>query len=86
MPTLVMMDSSTLTDWFPGKVPPARTGLYQIKAYEDLYFSYFDGASWSWGYRDPANVKPEQKRCSPPYRWRGVVKPTENLHSVCCIG
>lgn len=75
-----------LTDWFSGKVNPARFGVYQIMVYGEVFFSYFDGETWSWGYRDPLNVDPVRKRCSPPHKWRGVVNPTEGFHWFGCYG
>jgi hypothetical protein len=75
-----------LTDWFPGKTKPVRFGIYQIKVYSEVFFSYFDGENWSWGYRSPFHVQPDQRRCSPPHKWRGVVTPTEGLHWIGCYG
>lgn len=37
-----------VTDWFPGKIKPARGGMYQIKLYlpDSVGFAYFRRGVW----------------------------------------
>jgi len=72
-----------VTDWFPAKVLPVRTGLYQVRTWrsgglDEVEWCWFDVelGKWGWAYAD------KRAACSKVWRnpqgaiqekaWRGV--------------
>ena len=72
------------TPWFPPSVEPVRVGWYQVEwlygEHTELWFNYWDGKHWHWGWRSMEDVRRDPEPGDRVYdfdgvsflRWRGL--------------
>lgn len=66
------------TEWFDGKVKPARRGVYERKFSFGVLFSHWNGRYWGFCEstpKDACRLRMLRTACNVP--WRGLTQPAE---------